>query len=191
MALRLAHTGFSCVPVTDFPCTNPLNFVYHYQEVTCVLCLIRQLEPVLSIPGRGDIGCGMYTVDLGNRPVDFARLDEAAHIVASGMNVWPEKQADFDLQQLFCFNKLKELSPISLSVGTLGGGNHFIEVDESHEGRHYLAIHTGNRNLGKQVAEIYQRMAIELNAHDKTLEERRAHIKAMKTKGWNYDLLWN
>ena len=45
-----------------------------------------------------DIGCGMYTIDLGKQPIDFARLDEAAHIVPSGMNVWPEKQADFDLQ---------------------------------------------------------------------------------------------
>ena len=48
-----------------------------------------------------DIGCGMYTINLGNQPIDFARLDEAAHIVPSGMNVWPEQQADFDLQQLY------------------------------------------------------------------------------------------
>jgi len=123
-----------------------------------------------------DIGCGMYTINLGKQSIDFARLDEAAHIVPSGMNVWPEKQADFDLQQLYCHDKLKKLSRIACSIGTLGGGNHFIEVDETYDGRYYLVIHTGSRNLGKQVAEIYQRMAVELNAHDETLEERLQHI---------------
>lgn len=123
-----------------------------------------------------DIGCGMYTINLGNQPIDFARLDEAAHIVPSGMNVWPEQQADFDLQQLYCYDKLKKLSWIACSIGTLGGGNHFIEVDETHDGQHYLVIHTGSRNLGKQVAEIYQHIAIELNAHGETLEERIHHI---------------
>lgn len=54
-----------------------------------------------------DIGCGMYTIALDKQPIDFARLDEAAHIVPSGMNVWPEKQADFNLQRLYCYDKLK------------------------------------------------------------------------------------
>ena len=76
-----------------------------------------------------DIGCGMYTIALDKQPIDFARLDEAAHIVPSGMNVWPEKQADFNLQRLYCYDKLKKLSWIACSIGTLGGGNHFIEVD--------------------------------------------------------------
>nr|WP_302519713.1 RtcB family protein [uncultured Allisonella sp.] len=74
----------------------------------------------------------MYTINLGKQSIDFARLDEAAHIVPSGMNVWPEKQADFDLQQLYCHDKLKKLSWIACSIGTLGGGNHFIEVDETY-----------------------------------------------------------
>ena len=123
-----------------------------------------------------DIGCGMYTVALGKQPINFAKLDEAAHIVPSGMNVWSQKQVDFDLHQLHCYDKLKKLSWIECSIGTLGGGNHFIEVDETHAGTRYLIIHTGSRNLGKQVAEIYQRMAVELNAHGETLEERIAHI---------------
>lgn len=131
-----------------------------------------------------DIGCGMYTVDLGRQPIDFARLDEAAHVVPSGMNVWQEKQADFDLKQLHCYEKLKKISWIECSIGTLGGGNHFIEVDETQSGQHYLVIHTGSRNLGKQVAEIYQRLAIELNAHGEPLEERISHvIEAYKAVG--------
>lgn len=124
-----------------------------------------------------DIGCGMYTVDLGTQPIDFAKLDEAAHIVPSGLRVWPEKQADFDLQPLHCYDKLKKLDWIACSLGTLGGGNHFIEVDKTADGRHYLVIHTGSRNLGKQVAEIYQNMAVELHTHGgETLEERLHHI---------------
>jgi tRNA-splicing ligase RtcB len=131
-----------------------------------------------------DIGCGMYTVDLGKQPIDFARLDEAAHEVPSGMHVWPEKQAAFDLKQLYCYEKLKKISWIECSIGTLGGGNHFIEIDETRSGQHYLIIHTGSRNLGKQVAEIYQRLAIELNAHGEPLEERMTHvIEAYKAAG--------
>ena len=49
------------------------------------------------------------------------------------------------------------------SLGTLGGGNHFIEIDEAADGTKYLIIHSGSRNLGKQVAEFYQKLAIKLN----------------------------
>lgn len=136
-----------------------------------------------------DIGCGMYAVDLGEQPIDFAAFDEAAHFVPSGMRVWDEKQADFDLRELFCYEKLKRLDWIACSVGTLGGGNHFIEIDESAAGRRYLVIHTGSRNLGKQVAEIYQRMAVELNTHGETLEERIEHtIAEYKASGRQKEL---
>ena len=131
-----------------------------------------------------DIGCGMYTVDLGKQPINFARLDKAAHEVPSGMHVWSEKQTAFDLAQLYCYEKLKKISWIECSIGTLGGGNHFIEIDETRSGQHYLIIHTGSRNLGKQVAEIYQRLAIELNAHGESLDERMTHvIEAYKAAG--------
>ena len=136
-----------------------------------------------------DIGCGMYTVNLGEQAIDFAKFDEAAHFIPSGMRVWEEKQADFDLKQLYCYEKLKRLDWIACSVGTLGGGNHFIEIDESETGCRYLVIHTGSRNLGKQVAEIYQRMAIELNAHGETLEERIEHtIAEYKASGRQKEL---
>ena len=58
-----------------------------------------------------DIGCGMYTIDLGKQPIDFAKLDAAAHIVPSGMNVWPEKRADFNLQQLYCYQHFTTFTP--------------------------------------------------------------------------------
>lgn len=68
----------------------------------------------------------------------------------------------FDITGLKCYRELKNVDRLNRSLGTLGGGNHFIEVDESEDGDKYLIIHTGSRNIGKQVAEIYQRKAIKL-----------------------------
>ena len=78
-----------------------------------------------------DIGCGMYTVNLGNIEIDFEKLDEACHFVPSGMNVWQGRKEHFDLQQLRCFRELKDSKRLERSLGTLGGGNHFIEVDKA------------------------------------------------------------
>ena len=107
-----------------------------------------------------DIGCGMYTVNLGKADLDFEKLDAAAHRVPSGMQVWDRVQESFDLGELRCSALLKNTDRLRLSLGTLGGGNHFIEADVSGDGTKYLVIHSGSRNLGKQVAEIYQREAI-------------------------------
>lgn len=110
-----------------------------------------------------DIGCGMYTVKLGHGQLDLPKIDEAAHYVPSGMNIWDRKRQDFDLKRIKCFDRLKGISRIEKSLGTLGGGNHFIEVDQDEDGMNYLVIHSGSRNLGKQVAEYYQQLAIDLN----------------------------
>lgn len=123
-----------------------------------------------------DIGCGMYTVDLGWQELDFARMDEAAHFVPSGMNVWEGRKAQFDLMELKCFRELKDVRRLKRSLGTLGGGNHFIEVDRAADGRHYLVIHSGSRNLGKQVAEIYQQLAVDLNKGKETYFRQREEI---------------
>lgn len=110
-----------------------------------------------------DIGCGMYTVKLNESEIDFARLDEAAHYIPSGMNVWEGRKEPFNLEALRCYRELKDTRRLQRSLGTLGGGNHFIEVDKAADGTLYLIIHTGSRNLGKQVAEYYQRLAVQLN----------------------------
>ncbi len=110
-----------------------------------------------------DIGCGMYTVNLGKADIDFKRVDEAAHFIPSGRNVWDGRKEKFDLTKLKCYRNLKETKWLERSLGTLGGGNHFIEIDEASDGTKYLVIHSGSRNLGKQVAEHYQQLAIELN----------------------------
>ena len=131
-----------------------------------------------------DIGCGMYTVNLGNIEIDFEKLDEACHFVPSGMNVWQGRQEHFDLQQLRCFRELKDSKRLERSLGTLGGGNHFFEVDKAADGTKYLVIHTGSRNLGKQVAEIYQRLAVDLNrGMENYFEQRDEIIRTYKEQG--------
>ena len=131
-----------------------------------------------------DIGCGMYTVDLGKEDLDFARIDEAAHFIPSGMNVWEGRRERFDLTGLECFRDLKDTARLERSLGTLGGGNHFIEVDRAKDGTNYLIIHSGSRNLGLQVARIYQNLAIELHSgKEEYLRQREELIKSYKEQG--------
>ena len=107
-----------------------------------------------------DIGCGMFVVELENRIDDFERLDKIIHEkVPSGMSVHENAVADFDLSSLRCFRDLNRPDYLVQSIGSIGGGNHFIEIDEDEAGRHYLVIHSGSRNLGKQVCEIYMEKA--------------------------------
>lgn len=90
-------------------------------------------------------------------------LDAAAHFIPSGMRVWEGRQERFDLTALRCFRALRDSRRLERSLGTLGGGNHFIEADRAADGTLYLVIHSGSRNLGKQVAEIYQQLAVDLH----------------------------
>ena len=131
-----------------------------------------------------DIGCGMYTVNLGKDDVDFEKVDEAAHFIPSGREVWEGRQEKFDLTDLRCYRKLKDAKRLARSLGTLGGGNHFIEIDEAADGTKYLIIHSGSRNLGKQVAELYQKLAINLNrGFGEYLKKRDEIISSYKEQG--------
>lgn len=131
-----------------------------------------------------DIGCGMYTVNLGKQEIDFEKLDEAAHFVPSGMHIWEGRQERFDLERLRCYRSLRNTKWLERSIGTLGGGNHFIEIDHAEDGTKYLVIHTGSRNLGKQVAEIYQQLAIDLNKGKETyFKQRDEIIRTYKEQG--------
>ena len=131
-----------------------------------------------------DIGCGMYTVNLGKDEVDFEKVDEAAHFIPSGREVCEGRQEKFDLTDLHCYRELKDAKRLARSLGTLGGGNHFIEIDEAADGTKYLIIHSGSRNLGKQVAELYQKLAINLNCgYGEYLEKRDEIIRTYKEQG--------
>ena len=136
-----------------------------------------------------DIGCGMYTVDLGKGEIDLERFDAAAHFVPSGRNLWDGRQERFDLTALRCYRALKDTKRIARSLGTLGGGNHFIEIDRSADGTNYLVIHTGSRNLGKQVAEYYQNIAIDLShGKDELFRARDELIRRYKAEGRRSEL---
>ena len=131
-----------------------------------------------------DIGCGMYTINLGNAEIKMEEMDATSHSIPSGMNVWNRPQEEFDFTELRCFPGLKNLEHLRCSLGTLGGGNHFIEIDRSADGTKYLVIHSGSRNLGKQVAEYYQRKAIGLSANrEGDSAKRRALVAEYKAAG--------
>lgn len=114
-----------------------------------------------------DIGCGIFCANLGNIDIDLKKLDAfIKENIPSGMNVNKNKVADFDLTQLYCYKKLKRHQWIENSVGSLGGGNHFIEIDIATDKEKYLVIHSGSRNLGAQVANYYQDLANQICNHD-------------------------
>lgn len=106
-----------------------------------------------------DIGCGMETVEIAEREIDFDKLDA---LIRSEIPFGREVRTvlhplndEIDLNQLRCADQVK-LSRARRSIGTLGGGNHFIEVDRAEDGRLFLVVHSGSRHLGTEVAEFYQ-----------------------------------
>lgn len=139
-----------------------------------------------------DIGCGMLTVLLGKIDIDFEKLDAVIRKrVPYGRNVH-DRELTFEetlekmycLYRVRCLDKLREPKRLFRSLGTLGGGNHFIEIDEDDAGWKFLIIHTGSRNLGKQVAEYYQRLAIEQMEGKTELEKKeRELIATYKAQG--------
>lgn len=131
-----------------------------------------------------DIGCGMYTVKLGNIDIDFERVDEAAHYIPSGKHVWEGRMERYDLTGLRCYRFLHDSKRLERSLGTLGGGNHFIEIDTDDDGCKYLVIHSGSRNLGTQVAEFHQAVAYDLNiGKEEYFNKRDEIIRTYKEQG--------
>lgn len=154
-----------------------------------------------------DIGCGMRILNLGKiEDIDFHAFNE--HILAnvpSGMFAREERlgfkplageemdiyrEAKQLVTELHCYRELKDSGRINKSIGSLGGGNHFIELDKDDEGNVYLVIHTGSRNLGKQVAEIYQAKAVKhlTDGADEFEEAIKRTIKEYKAAGRRSEL---
>lgn len=129
-----------------------------------------------------DIGCGMVVVALGPIEIDYAKLDDVIHkYIPSGMAVHEGDGYYCRIDELYCRDRLRNVEWLHNSIGTLGGGNHFIEIDAGEDGCKYLIIHTGSRNLGKQVAEIYQDIAVKTLHSAK--EERATLIDRLKAEG--------
>lgn len=154
-----------------------------------------------------DIGCGMRVLKLGTiSDIDYHAFHE--HIrsnVPSGKIVREDRfgfkplvgeemdiyrEAKQLVAQLYCYRELKDSGRIHKSIGSLGGGNHFIELDKDSEGNVYLVIHTGSRNLGKQVAEIYQARAMKhlTEGADEFEESIRRTIEEYKASGRRTEL---
>jgi len=109
-----------------------------------------------------DIGCGVLTTYLGNIDIDLQKLyDFIKKKIPHGfeINSSIDKDAEIMFETLKCKDMLKNEKRIFQSLETLGGGNHFIEIDVDDEGSKYLFVHTGSRNLGLQIATYYQDQA--------------------------------
>ena len=118
-----------------------------------------------------DIGCGMLTTLLKDKRIDCNQLDKAVHqYIPAGFNVRSTPHhfsEDIDLTMLRCARHV-DIDRAIFSVGTLGGGNHFIELGQDDGGQLYLIVHSGSRNLGRQVCDYYQNAAA--NALGRTSE---------------------
>lgn len=129
-----------------------------------------------------DIGCGMETIKLKNKELDLGKLDRVIHEhIPSGFDTRKKQHSyveKIDFDKLAC-KKNVGIDRARLSVGTLGGGNHFIEVNKDGAGELYLVVHSGSRHLGKQVAEFYQALGYkELVKNSEYLSELVGRLKA-------------
>jgi len=110
-----------------------------------------------------DIGCGMETVELEEREIDFKKLDDnIRRFIPAGRSIRKDDHAlngEIDLTRLRCMVHTG-ISRARRSIGTLGGGNHFIEIDRADDGTLFLVVHSGSRHIGKETAEYYQDEAL-------------------------------
>lgn len=153
----------------------------------CVIGFTADLgEKVIPNLVGVDIGCGMCVVKLGKTDINLKELDSIIHkYVPAGFSIHKDKMINFPkLQNLYCYKKLKNKKQIERSIGTLGGGNHFIEVNIDSKNNKYLVIHSGSRNLGKQVADYYQDVAINMcNGKEEYHNKRIDIIETYKQQG--------
>ena len=133
-----------------------------------------------------DIGCGMAVAELKETRIDLPKLDSVINKkVPSGFSIRDKAHKflrNVDIEELYCYKNIN-VDRAEKSLGTLGGGNHFIEVDTNENGQLYLVVHTGSRNLGKQVAEYYQDLAWKNLKNGNKGELIKARIEELKAAG--------
>ena len=136
-----------------------------------------------------DIGCGMETTRLCDAHIDYEKLDKLIReYIPSGFSVRKEPHsyaAKVNLNDLYCVDHV-DIDRAYNSIGTLGGGNHFIEVDRDDEGNLYLVIHSGSRHLGVEIATYYQKAAFKALKYSQ--EEMQAAIARLKSEGRQRDI---
>jgi RNA-splicing ligase RtcB len=136
-----------------------------------------------------DIGCGMFVQNLGQIDIDLPALDKfiREHIPSgSGVNEIQGTRVEFpELKDMRMYKNLRNIDHLQSSIGSLGGGNHFIELDRDSNGNVYLVIHTGSRNLGQQVCKHYQKLAVDqCNKHSADIKrEINSAIEQLKAEG--------
>lgn len=137
-----------------------------------------------------DIGCGMEVLKVTNKFIEVQKLDKLIHsAIPAGFNI-RGRAHDFaneiDLRELYCADKI-DIDRAYCSIGTLGGGNHFIEVDKDENGGIYFIIHSGSRHLGLEVANYYQRLAWQ-NLNSVPQDEIQRVIAQCKSEGRERDI---
>lgn len=129
-----------------------------------------------------DIGCGMETIRIRETHLEMQRLDKLIYErIPSGFKIRDKahRYAErVDLEELFCAKHV-DLLRAEKSVGTLGGGNHFIEVDRDEEENLYVVVHSGSRHLGKEVASYYQEEGFKIlnRTDDKSIQQMIQELK--------------
>ncbi len=150
-----------------------------HQGMGCVIGFTADMgdKVIPNIVGV-DIGCGMLTVELGKMDINLPKLDKIINSsIPSGRGTHTSKVVTFTrLQEASMYRELKDTERLQRSIGTLGGGNHFIEVGLDSQKNAYLVIHSGSRNLGTQVARFYQNLAIDLCSGKEEYYTRRDEI---------------
>nr|WP_035385687.1 MULTISPECIES: RNA-splicing ligase RtcB [unclassified Exiguobacterium] len=133
-----------------------------------------------------DLGCGMLCTEIKVKRIDFQRLDDVIRqYVPSGMNIRDTAHPYASELPLEDVRAPYKLDRALRSVGTLGSGNHFIEVNRDEAGRTFLVIHSGSRHLGVQIADHYQQLAVE---HMMKTVDIRDEIERMKATGRQQDI---
>ena len=140
-----------------------------------------------------DIGCGIETIKLEERNLKLEKMDKLIYSrIPSGFNIRkrPHEYNDrIDLYSLKCAGEKDiDIDRAIDSLGTLGGGNHFIEVGKDEEGYLYLEIHSGSRNIGLQVAKHYQNLAYKLLQEKEADGKIEETIKILKEHGREEDI---
>lgn len=146
--------------------------------------VIQYSDKVIPNTVGVDIGCGMGVLELGKIDIDLQKFDEVINeFIPTGFNI--RETPFFPVYHTFTAN-ISNWKYIECSIGTLGGGNHFIELDVDDEGNKYLVVHTGSRNLGVQVCEYWQNKAIENFTDDSSV--RKELIDKLKAEGRQRDI---
>ena len=131
-----------------------------------------------------DIGCGMEVVFLKEQEIDPEKLDRVIHsLVPAGTKIHGAPITSFDFDALHCKDKVN-LDRALRSIGTLGGGNHFIEVDRTEGGELVLVIHSGSRQLGSDVATYYQDQAYRYQCKKQRKRARQSYYDDADTAGF-------